>query len=275
MATIKIENVSYIYDDVARRKNADVADRALNNVSLEIPDGQFFCLIGHSGCGKTTLMRMVAGLARPTQGIVSIDGKPVHGTGLDRAVVFQNYSLFPWMKVFQNVEFGIEQASKELGRGLSKQQITEIADEYLGRVGMQDARDKYPYQLSGGMRQRVAIARALAMDTEILLFDEPFGALDVKTRCSLQKLIDSLWRTGEKRKTVFFITHDISEAILLADRIVFMRHGAILDDRLVNIERPRSSSLLEQNPQAVALRENLTELFYLDPDEEDFDEELV
>ncbi|MBX9034523.1 ABC transporter ATP-binding protein [Gordonibacter massiliensis (ex Traore et al. 2017)] len=273
MGKIDIENVSFVYEDVAAAGKTRVcavpSDRALRDVTLEVPDGQFLCVIGHSGSGKTTLLRLIAGLSRPTAGVLRIDGAPVEGPGLDRAVVFQNYALFPWMSALRNVEFGVEQANKELRRGLSKAQVAGVAREYLDRVGMGVAADKYPYQLSGGMRQRVAIARALAMDAEILLFDEPFGALDVKTRCSLQKLVDSLWRSGERRKTVVFVTHDINEAILLADRVVFMRRGEIVADRAVDVPRTRSSTIFASDPCAMALKDELTELFYLDGDEDE------
>lgn len=273
MGKIDIENVSFVYEDVAAAGKARActvpSDRALRDVTLEVPDGQFLCVIGHSGSGKTTLLRLIAGLSRPTAGALRIDGAPVEGPGLDRAVVFQNYALFPWMSALRNVEFGVEQANKGLRRGLSKAQVAGVAREYLDRVGMGAAADKYPYQLSGGMRQRVAIARALAMDAEILLFDEPFGALDVKTRCSLQKLVDSLWRSGERRKTVVFVTHDINEAILLADRIVFMRRGEIVADRAVDVPRTRSSTIFASDPCAMALKDELTELFYLDGDEDE------
>lgn len=273
MGKIDIENVSFVYEDVAAAGKTRVcaipSDRALRDVTLEVPDGQFLCVIGHSGSGKTTLLRLIAGLSRPTAGALRIDGAPVEGPGLDRAVVFQNYALFPWMSALRNVEFGVEQANKELRRGLSKAQVAAAAREYLDRVGMGAAADKYPYQLSGGMRQRVAIARALAMDAEILLFDEPFGALDVKTRCSLQKLVDSLWRSGERRKTVVFVTHDINEAILLADRVVFMRRGEIVADRAVDVPRTRSSTIFASDPCAMALKDELTELFYLDGDEDE------
>lgn len=273
MGKIDIENVSFVYEDVAAAGKTRVcavpSDRALRDVTLEVPGGQFLCVIGHSGSGKTTLLRLIAGLSRPTAGVLRIDGAPVEGPGLDRAVVFQNYALFPWMSALRNVEFGVEQANKELRRGLSKAQVAGVAREYLDRVGMGVAADKYPYQLSGGMRQRVAIARALAMDAEILLFDEPFGALDVKTRCSLQKLVDSLWRSGERRKTVVFVTHDINEAILLADRVVFMRRGEIVADRAVDVPRTRSSTIFASDPCAMALKDELTELFYLDGDEDE------
>lgn len=267
MSSIVLEQVSFSYKDTAQRRKKHrlgEEDQALKGIDLTIPHGQFLCLIGHSGCGKTTMLRLIAGLNKPTAGSISIGDKPVHGAGLDRAVVFQAYSLFPWMRVQKNVEFGIEQANKELGRGLSKTGITEIARSYLDQVEMLPVAHKHPYQLSGGMRQRVAIARALAMDTEVLLFDEPFGALDVKTRSALQDLVIALWDKGEKRKTVLFITHDINEAILLADRVVFMRQGEILYDQEVELPRPRFATTLLQEPKALELKEKLTDLFYLD-----------
>ncbi|HIW76378.1 MULTISPECIES: ABC transporter ATP-binding protein [Gordonibacter] len=274
MGAIRIEYVSFSYDDALGARPAETAELTLDDISLEIPDGQFLCLIGHSGSGKTTLLRLLAGLNRPREGRILIDGVPVKGPGLDRAVVFQNYALFPWMTARGNVEFGIQQANKEFGRGLSKAQVKELATEYLQRVDMLEAATKYPYQLSGGMRQRVAIARALAIDADILLFDEPFGALDVKTRCSLQKLIDRLWRSGEHRKTVVFVTHDIDEAILLSDRVVFMRRGELVADRRVDVARPRSSAILVNDERARTLKEELTELFYLDGPEEEPPAEL-
>lgn len=271
MGSISVKDVSFSYTDegAPAAQGRAARERALDDVSLEIPSGQFFCLIGHSGSGKTTLLRILAGLESPSSGTVSIDGELVRGPGLDRAVVFQNYALFPWMSALKNVEFGIEQANREFSRGMGKRDIRSRAEDYLARVGMADASSKYPYQLSGGMRQRVAIARALAIDADILLFDEPFGALDVKTRCSLQKLVDSLWRAGDERKTVVFVTHDIDEAILLADRVAFMRHGRILADRAVDVPRTRSSSIFLKDERARRLKEELTELFYLDGDDED------
>lgn len=266
MGAISIQGVSFCYDDgpTGRVAGQESSELVLNDISLEVPDGQFLCLIGHSGCGKSTLLRLLLGLSSPTSGSVLIDGAKVEGPGLDRSIVFQNYSLFPWMTARKNVEFGIEQASKILGRGLSKDQIRQQAQLNLERVDMVDAAQKYPYQLSGGMQQRVAIARALAMDTQILFFDEPFGALDVRTRRSLQELVDRLWRSGKTRKTVVFVTHDISEAVLLADRVVFMGHGTVLADVMVDLPRPRRAEELRRNPRAEELRALLTDLFYQD-----------
>ena len=263
MSTIRIENVSFAYGDpLDKRSSSESAPLVLRGIDLEIPDGQFLCIIGHSGSGKSTLLRLLLGLSLPTEGSIRIDGALVSGPAPNRSFVFQDYSLFPWMKARENVEFGIEQANKQLQRGLTKAQIRQEALLNLRRVDMEQAAEKYPYQLSGGMQQRVAIARALAMDTDILFFDEPFGALDVKTRRSLQELLDELWRAGERRKTVVFVTHDIPESILLADRIVFMRKGQILADSMVSLPRPRTVEAIAQSNEAKRLEEELTSLFY-------------
>ncbi len=275
MGSIIVDNVTFAYgDEAGGAASPSAGSLVLDGVSLHIPDGQFLCIIGPSGSGKTTLLRLLLGLSEPTSGQLSIDGKAIDGPGLDRSFVFQDYSLFPWMKVQENVEFGIEQASKVLGRALGREDRARIARDYLQRVKMLDAADKYPYQLSGGMQQRVAIARALAMDTQILIFDEPFGALDVKTRRALQGLVEELWSTGCDRKTVVFVTHDIPEALLLADRIVYLSKGSIVADVAVDLPRPRTVEALERDAVASALARELTDLFYRDPnaDERDIDE---
>lgn len=271
MSALVMSDVCFAYDDggVASRKtrgrNAAVLapERlALKHVNLTVDDGEFLCLVGHSGCGKTTLLRTLAGLQKPDSGTISIKGKPLDGPGLDRSVVFQNYSLFPWMTALENVEFGVSQASIELGRRLSASQIKETSLFYLEKVDMSDARDAHPYQLSGGMQQRVAIARALAMNAEILLFDEPFGALDVKTRRELQALMESLWCHDAVRKTAVFVTHDIEEALLLADRVVFMSAGMLRDEFRVEGERPRDPETFVSSNACKALRADLVDLFY-------------
>ena len=259
MGAIDIEDVCYAYPE------SETGEFALSDVSLAIASGEFICLIGHSGCGKSTLLSLLAGLSAPSRGFIAIDGAPIEGPSTSRAMVFQHYSLFPWMTAVNNVAFSIRRAD----RSVSKSDSLKRAHAYLEKVGMDGEAGKYPYQLSGGMRQRVAIARALAMDAEILLFDEPFGALDVKTRCSLQKLVDALWRSGEQRKTVVFVTHDINEAILLADRVVFMRRGEIVADRAVDVPRPRSSAIFAHDACARALKDELTDLFYLDGEEDE------
>lgn len=270
MAALDMSNVSFVYDDDLlgsrhRRKSIDdlTEDQlVLKHLTLHVADGEFLCLVGHSGCGKSTTLRILAGLQKPQGGSITIGGNPLTGPGLDRSVVFQNYSLFPWMTVKKNVEFGIKQASIELNRNLSKQDISDIAMSYLEKVSMAKAIDLYPYQLSGGMQQRVAIARALAMDTEIMLFDEPFGALDVKTRRELQLLMEELCMSDSVRKTAVFVTHDIEEALLLADRVVFMSGGKFRDEFVVDIPRPRDPDTLFEMDEYKQMRAHLLDLFY-------------
>lgn len=231
---------------------------ALKDVNFTIEDGEFVCIVGHSGCGKSTLLRVLSGLMKPSSGTVTIDGEEIQGPGTDRTVVFQQYSLFPWMTARKNIIFGLEQAMKEA----SKEERERIADYYLEKVGMTAAAHKYPFQLSGGMRQRVAIARALAIDAEIMLLDEPFGALDTKSRTSLQELLEDLWQSGEKKKTIIFVTHDVDEAILLADRILFMKPGEIVGSIDITLERPRAKQELKSEQCFCDIRKQLVDLFY-------------
>lgn len=253
MGKIQATNLTVTY-----KQNNEIFT-ALDNVNFTIEDGEFVCIVGHSGCGKSTLLRVLSGLMTPDSGDVTIDGKTVEGPGTDRTVVFQQYSLFPWLTAKKNIVFGLEQTF--LGR--HKTDLEKIADEYLIKVGMKDAANKYPFQLSGGMRQRVAIARALAMDSEILLLDEPFGALDTKARSSLQELLAELWQSGEKQKTIVFVTHDIDEAILLADRILFMKPGEIVGSVNVPFERPRRQHSMVNTENFCCLRKTLVDLFYI------------
>ena len=269
MGALHIEDVCFVYEDLdsSRRRRPALEEipeeeLVLKHLDLEVADGEFVCLVGHSGCGKSTILRILAGLQAPVCGQISIGGRPLEGPGLDRSVVFQNYSLFPWMTAKENIEFGINQASLELGRNLCKGEVSRIAEEHLAKVNMSKAADLYPYQLSGGMQQRVAIARALAMDTETLLFDEPFGALDVKTRRELQILMEELWMGGSACKTAIFVTHDIDEALLLADRIVFMSGGRFLEEFRVEALRPRDPELFSQTDEFRQLRSRLLTLFY-------------
>lgn len=217
MPSIVFNDVDYAYVD------SNEAFDALEGINLEIKDGEFVCLVGHSGCGKSTMLSLIAGLAHPTSGEVLIDGKPVEGPGPDRSIVFQNYSLFPWQTAVKNVRFAIQQTNK----GVSKAEADARARELLDSVGVGDAADRYPFQLSGGMRQRVAIARALAVDAPTMLLDEPFGALDPMIRRRLQEMLLDLWE-GSCCKTAVFVTHDIDEALILADRIVFMEPKHII-----------------------------------------------
>lgn len=224
---IEIRDVSFDYVD---RKSTFAA---LEHINLEIQEGEFLCILGSSGCGKSTLLSLLNGLNRVKSGEILIDGRPVKGPGTDRAVVFQQYSLFPWLTVKGNILFAIRQS----GRKYTRKEREEKAETYLRSVELLAARDKYPGQLSGGMKQRVAVARALALESDVLLLDEPFAAIDPKLRQELQELVSSL--CTEQKKTVVFITHDIDEAILLGDRIIVMEPGRIRTETEVNLPRPR------------------------------------
>lgn len=255
MNNIEIRNISMDYVG----KNSRFT--ALKNVSLSIEKGEFVSILGSSGCGKSTLLSMIEGLRKPAEGEIYINGKQVTGPGKDRSIVFQNDSLFPWMTAKRNVLYGIEQTEKKL----SRDQQRERAERFLDKVELTQYQNKFPMQLSGGQQQRVAIARALAMDTDILLMDEPFGALDPRTRASLQKLLLSLWRSekGEK-KTVVFVTHDVDEAIYLSDRIVIMQPnpGRIYREVLVPFKRPRDRDLLLNTEEYKDFRSKVLETFY-------------
>ena len=206
---------------------------ALSSISLTIEEGEFVCLLGPSGCGKSTLLKIVAGLIEPTGGSIRIDGRQVARPGPDRAVVFQDYALFPWMTVADNVEFGLA------ARGVDAARRRATSAELLKAVGLGDFATKYPHHLSGGMKQRVSIARALAVEPVLLLMDEPFGALDAQTRYVMQQELLRIW--SAYRKTVLFVTHSIDEALYLGDRVVIMtaRPGRIKEDVLITQERPR------------------------------------
>ncbi|SDB02521.1 ABC transporter ATP-binding protein [Eubacterium oxidoreducens] len=258
MSKIEIQNLTVDY----KEKNSHFT--ALKDVSFSVDSGEFVSLIGSSGCGKSTLLSMLEGIKFPTSGTISIDGEQVRGTGTDRGVVFQHYSLFPWMTARKNVAFGVKQVKKNS----TKEERLKIADEFLNKVGLENFKNKYPGQLSGGMQQRVAIARALAMNTEILLMDEPFGAIDAKNRTILQELLLKLWEGDGKqeKKTVVFVTHDIDEAILLSDRIVMMstNPGRVYKEIKVPFERPRNRAKLVQTKEYGAFRNELLAMFYSD-----------
>ena len=223
---------------------------ALQDIKLQIPRGQFTCLLGPSGCGKSTLLNAVAGFALPSSGSIVADGVPVTGPGPERGMVFQEYALFPWMTVEDNIAFGLE---------IKKQPRAAIASTVgalLEMLSLADFRHRYPKDLSGGMRQRVAIARVLALDSPIMLMDEPFGALDALTRRNLQDELLRIW--ARLKKTILFVTHSIEEAIYLADRIVVMtyRPGTVKRDLLVELPRPRDPAAPEFN----ALKRELGQL---------------
>jgi NitT/TauT family transport system ATP-binding protein len=214
---------------------------ALQDIDLDIRKGEFVCLLGPSGCGKSTLLNAVAGFQPPTKGTVTVDGRTITEPGPDRGMVFQEYALFPWMTVAQNVAFGLEI------KGMAKADIAGRVEWLLQKLHLQDFRNRFPKDLSGGMRQRVAIARVLALDSPILLMDEPFGALDALTRRTLQDELLRIWE--EVGKTILFVTHSIEESIYLADRIIVMtyRPGTIKRDVVVDMPRPRDGSAPEFN----------------------------
>lgn len=208
-----IENVSKVY------ATPQGPYPVLESINLTIYEGEFICLIGHSGCGKTTLLDMVAGFRKPSSGEIRLQSQPILHPGPDRMVVFQNYSLLPWLSAFENVYLAV----KTIYPQKSKAEKTKIVREHLALVGLSEAADKKPHQLSGGMKQRVSIARALAIRPQVLILDEPFGALDAITREELQEELLTIWR--DHRCTVMMITHDIDEALFLADRLVLMTNG--------------------------------------------------
>jgi NitT/TauT family transport system ATP-binding protein len=233
MTKLRIDNVVLRFE----QKNAP-AVIALDGISLDVNEQEFAVIVGPSGCGKSSLLRLVAGLNTPTAGAIYLDDKRVTRPGKERGMVFQSYTLFPWLTVRENVEFGLTVAK------VPAEERARIARRFLGEVRLEGFEQAYPKQLSGGMMQRVALARALANDPDILLMDEPFGALDSQTRSLMQELLLSIWE--HSHKTVLFITHDIDEAILLGDRVYVMtaRPGRIKEMVAIDIPRPRSVDML-------------------------------
>ncbi len=225
---------------------------ALQATDLDVAENDFVTILGPSGCGKSSLLRIVAGLDSPSAGSVTMDGQAIHRPGADRGMVFQSYTLFPWLSVIDNVAFGLRE------RGLARPEQLEIAHDFIAKVGLRGFEQHYPKQLSGGMQQRTAIARALANDPRILLMDEPFGALDHQTRELMQELLLGIWEA--QRKTVLFVTHDIDEAVFMASRVVVMtaRPGRIKLDLAVALDRPRHYAL-KTTPAFMALKAELTE----------------
>jgi NitT/TauT family transport system ATP-binding protein len=232
-AKLRIENVTLQF---APKNSAPVT--ALENISLHVDDNEFSVIVGPSGCGKTSLLRLVAGLLEPTSGAIYLDNERVSRPGKDRGMVFQSYTLFPWLTVQDNVEFGLRIAA------IPPPERRQIARRFITQVGLAGFEKHYPKQLSGGMMQRVALARALANDPAILLMDEPFGALDSQTRSLMQELLLDLWQ--QSHKTVLFITHDIDESILLGDRVYVMtaRPGRIKEMVQIDLPRPRTVDML-------------------------------
>ena len=233
-----------------RKRRSEVV--ALDGVDLHIGDGELVCLLGASGCGKSTLLSIIGGLEEASSGVVLVDGDRVVGPGPDRGMVFQSYTLFPWLTVLQNVCFGLRE------KGLALPAQLEIAQQFIGKVGLKGFENHFPKQLSGGMQQRTALARALANNPRILLMDEPFGALDHQTRELMQELLQGIWEA--EQKTVLFVTHDIDEAIFMGSRVVVMsaRPGRIKSDVAVPIAHPRHYSV-KTTPVFSELKARLTE----------------
>jgi NitT/TauT family transport system ATP-binding protein len=254
--TLRSRSVVMSVEALGRDFDANgVRTTALSRVSFEVRKREFISVIGPSGCGKSTLIRILAGLDYPTSGAVRLDGRAVQGPGADRGMVFQAYTLFPWLTVKKNVMFGLKM------KGIARAKAEQMALEWLGVVGLSDAADKYPGQLSGGMKQRVAIARALANEPRILLMDEPFGALDAQTRCSMQAHLLRIWEAVDV--TVLFITHDLEEAVYLSDRIVVLgaNPGRIVEIIDVPVARPRSPAQFLSG-HFLATKQRLEELIH-------------
>jgi nitrate/nitrite transport system ATP-binding protein len=251
---LEIANLSKVFSGAR-----GVATTVLEHVNLEIKAGEFVSLIGHSGCGKSTLLSIIAGLETPSTGVVTLDGSKIEKPGPDRAVVFQNYSLLPWLTVYQNVAEALEAARPNL----ESLEVAARVEVFLRAVNLWVHKDKRPSELSGGMKQRVAIARAFATHPRVLLLDEPFGALDALTRASLQDKLNDLWTQEKHIETVVMVTHDIDEALYLSDRIVVMSNGPrariqeIID---VPFARPRPRAELTRSAEFGALRDHLVYL---------------
>ncbi|WP_349236736.1 MULTISPECIES: ABC transporter ATP-binding protein [unclassified Devosia] len=228
---------------------------ALENFNLQVFDGEFVTVVGPSGCGKSTAMNIAAGLLKPSSGQCLVDGKAVEGPGPERGVIFQQYALFPWLTVRQNVEFGLKL------KGVERAERRRISDHYIGLVGLSDFADALPKQLSGGMKQRCAIARAYAVDPQVLLMDEPFGALDALTRVRMQNQLLDTWM--RERRTVMFITHDVDEAVYLANRVVVMasRPGRLQEIIEVDLPYPRNDEI-RLSPQFAAIRNQVWHAVY-------------
>ena len=228
------------------------ATQALLPVDFEVRENDFVTVLGPSGCGKSTLLRIVAGLDFPTTGQVLLDGQPIEGPGADRGMVFQSYTLFPWLTIAQNIRFGLRE------RGMGEAQQKDRSDYFIAKVGLRGFENHFPKQLSGGMQQRTAIARALANDPKMLLMDEPFGALDNQTRVLMQELLLGIWEA--ERKTVMFVTHDIDEAIFMANRVAVFsaRPGRIKTELAVDLPHPRHYTI-KTSPEFMDLKARLTE----------------
>jgi len=249
LVVLEVQDVGKVFE--SRRGPVE----ALRGINFRVRKREFICVIGRSGCGKSTLIRILAGLESPTTGRLLVEGNEVHGAGADRGMVFQSYTLFPWLTVKRNVMFGLQRI------GVDRWNAERDALSWIRMVGLSDFADHYPSQLSGGMKQRVAIAQSLANKPRALLMDEPFGALDAQTRCTMQSYLQEIWQNVEV--TVLFITHDLEEAIYLADRILVLdaNPGRVLEVIDVPLPRPRSPEQFVE-PRFLAVKQRLEELIH-------------
>jgi len=247
--------MSLILDNISK-KFEKAEHETLCGISLTINAGEFICVIGPSGCGKTTLLNIIAGLETPTEGTVTLDGVPIKTPGPDRAVMFQESALFPWLSVIENVKFGLRLA------GISKLKQNEIALHYLDMVRLAHFYEYRPHQLSGGMKQRAALARALALDSKVLLMDEPFASVDKQTRNKLREEVHEVWT--QTRRTVVFITHSVEEALFFADRIILLsaNPGTVKKEFIVSLSRPRHI----ESPEFISMRADLLEQIRIEVD---------
>lgn len=244
-AAITFDHVGCVF-----RHRSGALVHALRDVSFVVPPGQFVAIVGRSGHGKSTMLRVLAGLTKATSGDVYVDDRKVTGPGSDRGMVFQQDSVFPWMHVRANVEYGLR------ARAVDRQQRATVASDWIKAVGLEDFADSWPRELSGGMRKRVAFAAVLAAGAEVWLMDEPFGSVDYFNRRALHELVLDVW--SRTKKTVFFVTHDIEEALILADRILLVREGRIVEDLMVNLARPRNEDV-RATSEAVELTKRVLE----------------
>lgn len=245
MSTIVYDDVSVIYESNGHR--------AIKDLNLTIDSGEIISFVGQSGCGKSTALNVAAGLIQPSVGVFKVDNQLVDQPGLDRGVVFQNYSLFPWMSNLENVRFALAQKSSQPNR-----ELINLSTKLLDRVGINGKAQKmYPSQISGGMQQRVALARMFALDSPIFLMDEPFAAVDEITRKHLQTLLLDLWEKESSKKTILMVTHNIEEAIYLSDRVIVLHEGEIIATKHIPFERPRERQYLESRNEYLLLRNEL------------------
>jgi len=249
---ISFQHVNKVFNiKQGNEKNSQIQFTALQDINLEVKKGEFMVIVGPSGCGKSTLLDLLGGLTKPTSGKILIDGKSITGPNLDRGIVFQQYALFPWKTAQANIEFGLE------AKGISKSERSERAKYYLSLVGLSGFENRYPHELSGGMKQRIAIARSLAYDPDVLLMDEPFAALDAQTRETLQSELLSIWE--KTKKTIVFITHGIDEAVYLGQRVAVMtsRPGQIKQVIDVPFDSRASEEDLRSNPEFSKIRHRI------------------